>query len=300
VYKPNTGWSGSDSFTYKVSDGTAESSSATVSLTVTNPLMALGGENEDATPSRTLTARQLKPILKAAINRWAAAGVDEAGLAELRNVPVEIVDLPDGYLGGANVDVLMLDVNGAGYGWYIDQRPGNDREFRDGARGKAAHHMDLLTVVMHELGHVLGLPDLDLEENPDNVMAEALVVGIRRQPGDTSFDPALLSAASPDLRVGSSSTEDSALAISVLEQEPRLSHLSPRQATTAATNRASPPLGDTFVTPPSQEIQARDILFGDLQDEGELTDVDRLFTILGGSQTKAGERVALDAPWLAD
>ena len=36
-YRPNLGWSGTDTFTYKVTDGTAESSPATVTLTV-NPV----------------------------------------------------------------------------------------------------------------------------------------------------------------------------------------------------------------------------------------------------------------------
>jgi len=39
-----------------------------------------------------------------------------------------------------------------------------------------------LTVVAHEMGHVLGLPDLDLVEHPGDVMADALAPGIRRLP----------------------------------------------------------------------------------------------------------------------
>jgi hypothetical protein len=51
--------------------------------------------------------------------------------------------------------------------------------------------MDLLTVVMHELGHVLGLEDLEQEQSDHELMAEALDAGIRRLP---SADTALVNA----------------------------------------------------------------------------------------------------------
>jgi hypothetical protein len=42
--------------------------------------------------------------------------------------------------------------------------------------------MDLLTVVMHELGHALGLEHEDPHEHPDALMAETLEAGARRIP----------------------------------------------------------------------------------------------------------------------
>jgi hypothetical protein len=38
----------------------------------------------------------------------------------------------------------------------------------------------LLTVVMHELGHVLGLPDLDSDEHPNALMGGQLRPGVQR------------------------------------------------------------------------------------------------------------------------
>src|SRR5262249_61032045 len=67
-------------------------------------------------------------------------------------------------------------------------RAGGDEEFGAGSPGEAltagggspaAGHVDLLTVVTHELGHVLGL---DHDEAVDDVMAESLVPGVRRVP----------------------------------------------------------------------------------------------------------------------
>lgn len=46
----------------------------------------------------------------------------------------------------------------------------------------AAGREDLLTVVIHELGHVLGLSDLDPTAFPDDPMAETLAAGVRRLP----------------------------------------------------------------------------------------------------------------------
>jgi hypothetical protein len=42
--------------------------------------------------------------------------------------------------------------------------------------------MDLLTVVMHELGHVLGFGDVDTASHPYELMATDLAPGVRRLP----------------------------------------------------------------------------------------------------------------------
>ena len=46
----------------------------------------------------------------------------------------------------------------------------------------ASGKMDLLTVVMHELGHVLGLYDVDTSDHPGDLMDLTLAPGIRRLP----------------------------------------------------------------------------------------------------------------------
>jgi hypothetical protein len=50
--------------------------------------------------------------------------------------------------------------------------------------------MDLLTVVMHELGHVLGFADLD--PNAGELMSETLDAGTRRSVGSTPESPKLV------------------------------------------------------------------------------------------------------------
>ena len=48
--------------------------------------------------------------------------------------------------------------------------------------------MDLLTVVEHEMGHELGLPDVDPTSNPTDLMASTLATGVRRQPSTQDVD----------------------------------------------------------------------------------------------------------------
>ena len=71
-----------------------------------------------------------------------------------------------------------MDTNAAGWGWFPGTPgPGDDSEFTTpGNQGESAvADMDLLTVVMHELGHVLGH-----DHDADGVMAETLAAGVRR------------------------------------------------------------------------------------------------------------------------
>ena len=72
------------------------------------------------------------------------------------------------YLGSFAPGQITLDDNAAGYGWYLDPTPLDDVEFGNvwsptrltaGTTGAPAGHIDLLTTLMHEMGHQLGLGD---------------------------------------------------------------------------------------------------------------------------------------------
>jgi hypothetical protein len=75
----------------------------------------------------TLRASQLQPLLAEAVTRWQAAGVDTSALA---GVEVRVADLPGSTLGTADAGagVIWLDVDAAGWGWYVDATPGDDGE----------------------------------------------------------------------------------------------------------------------------------------------------------------------------
>ena len=149
-------------------------------------------EGQSTKAAGLLTAAELQPVVLAAVQRWAATGLSAAQVAALAAVPVRVEDLgPQAHLGETTPGQVLIDDDGAGYGWFVDVTPGDDAEFaaavgrteRVAAPGTpAADRMDLLTVVMHELGHVLGLGDLDPQTNPGELMDGQLAAGLRRVP----------------------------------------------------------------------------------------------------------------------
>ena len=78
------------------------------------------------------------------------------------------------------------------YGWFIDATPQDDTEFvssgtailNASGSSPAAGKIDLLTVLDHELGHVLGLDDTAA----DDLMAATLGVSNRRLPTAAEVD----------------------------------------------------------------------------------------------------------------
>jgi hypothetical protein len=150
-----------------------------------------------------LTSEQLSPVVNAAIELWAAAGISPAELDELRQVTFRITDLPGAYLGLSAPDTVYIDPNADGYGWFIDANPQGGESFTGAGPGgemvatqasPAWGHIDLLTVVAHELGHQLGLGD----DAGDDLMGEFLSFGVRRLPDGPGFHTgAIAPAGSP-------------------------------------------------------------------------------------------------------
>jgi hypothetical protein len=140
-----------------------------------------------ATP---LSASQLAPVLEAAVSRTVTGAGDRA--AELlRQIAFEIVDLPGDLLGAAIDRRISIDVNAAGHGWFVEKYEGRSAKdedifFLSGSRLSALDSRlfkDLLTVVLHELGHFLGREHAD-----DGLMDDRLPVSTRRLPYDSLFD----------------------------------------------------------------------------------------------------------------
>ena len=141
-----------------------------------------------------VTQASLAPIVNTAIANWASVGLSSSAVDALAKVRFAITDLPGSRLGMTEGSTIYIDQDAAGHGWFIDSTPQRDEEFQAlGANGpgraidpRAVDRLDLLTVVSHELGHTLGLADLD--SSLDGLMSGALKTGMRRKPGVEEVD----------------------------------------------------------------------------------------------------------------
>jgi hypothetical protein len=142
------------------------------------PEFALGGQGAGAAGIRQA---DLNAIVQAALGRLQQAGVSADVLSRLATVTAYIHPLLPGQLGEAlpAQNAIVLSPDAAGNGWFVDPTPYQDEEFSGGtavAGSPAAGREDLLTTVLHELGHIVGLPD----DNGTALMAELLPTGVRR------------------------------------------------------------------------------------------------------------------------
>ena len=153
-----------DAFVTKISFGAA------LVATSSAPAMSEG------TTATALTLPHVQPLLDEAIQRWLAAGVDTS---ILNGIDVRIADLGGATLGLASGHTITLDDNAAGWGWFVDPTPWDDSEFTTPGNQGEQNRMDLLTVLEHELGHLLGK-----EHEATGVMIDTLPTGTRRVPSD--------------------------------------------------------------------------------------------------------------------
>ena len=159
------------------------------------PLLAAVGGVESASGEQgefNLTQAALDLVVGAAISWWATAGLSATQIAMLQSLDFDVADLSGDALAYESSGGITIDSDAAGFGWFVDATPFDDFEFgyavtdgwlwADPAQAPAGD-MDLLTAVMHEMGHALGLGDTYAGGTQDNLMYGYLVTGERRLPG---------------------------------------------------------------------------------------------------------------------
>lgn len=163
--------------------GGATSPGAGVALTPDNPTPLMAGSVADGAlgVDRLLVQAELDGFVEAAIQRWVDAGASEAQIAAMRGTAFAVDGLAGLDLGLHTRAGVRIDDDAAGFGWYLDATPLDDLEF---PAGGSSAGIDLLTVVMHELGHAAGLDDQYSAGSDDEVMHGFLEAGVRRAPAE--------------------------------------------------------------------------------------------------------------------
>ncbi|MDZ4253021.1 MAG: Ig-like domain-containing protein, partial [Sulfuritalea sp.] len=146
------------------------------------PLPLLVTTSGDAQPLG-LSAVDAAPVLATAKLLWVAAGADP----ELLNgITLSFDDIDGNAVAMTQESTITLDPTAAGHGWFVDGTPDISEEFTAsadtgnfvaGADSAATGKVDLLTTLIHEIGHALGLPHAG---DASDLMSATLQPGERR------------------------------------------------------------------------------------------------------------------------
>jgi len=166
-----------------------------MTLTAAQPLVAAAPALVET--QEQLSSGNLATLYEAAVDIWESNGLPQELADRLRSVQFVFADLPDRTLAASAGLNIVVDHNAAGHGWFVDQTPELDEEFSATANDNALTsiagtladgRIDLLTVILHEQAHILGLDHTNDEETAA-LMFATLATGTRRK-----LDPSVVDA----------------------------------------------------------------------------------------------------------
>jgi len=232
AYLPEKGYLGKDSATLLVDIGGRKVKIVYLLEAIEGPLGNTGWEDLcsetglqwkisailDANGNGSITAVDYSSPAtdSAALDAWLRAAELHGSLADLSGVNVSFASLAGGEVGQTSGNTIALDDNAAGHGWYVDPTPldnsddylptSNPNIWQAKAGTDAAGKMDLLSVLLHEYGHALGL---EHSADSGDFMAATLQPGERRLPSADELQ--LMSQLVAEIKGNSSGDQSPAL-----------------------------------------------------------------------------------------
>ncbi|QDT84056.1 Calx-beta domain-containing protein [Gimesia chilikensis] len=151
---------------------------------VWNNLLTVESQAEPPLIVEPLKQTTAQSMLDSAVDE-VSSQVSSVESQKLESINIQVTDLAGDTLGRAAGNTIYIDSNAAGYGWFIDATPTSHDEFTESSDltlialpdSDAAERVDLWSVIMHELGHLLGY---DHEES--GWMEDSLIPGVRKLP----------------------------------------------------------------------------------------------------------------------
>ncbi|MCA9015606.1 MAG: hypothetical protein KDA77_09780, partial [Planctomycetaceae bacterium] len=149
-----------------------------------NQLLVVDSQSALQADAPTVTQSAAETVLKTVVEQ-VRPDLSDRQQEILEQVDIEVVDLAGDTLGRAAAGTIYIDVNAAGRGWFVDATPADHSEFAYASEltlvalpaGEAAAGIDLWTVILHELGHLLGY-----EHEAIGLMQDTLAPGVRHLP----------------------------------------------------------------------------------------------------------------------
>ncbi|MDB5222828.1 MAG: hypothetical protein JWN83_1495 [Chitinophagaceae bacterium] len=146
--------------------------------------------NTSANSSYSITEKQLQSVVDGALVIWQKLGLNDTQMKQLRHIQFSIGKTAPGELGNKSDHGIVISINADGKGWFTGAGYSNSlfpnritaNKFITSSHMLPAGHVDLLSCILHEMGHVLGLKDLKEKIFSNDFMYAYLTVGERRIP----------------------------------------------------------------------------------------------------------------------
>src|SRR6056297_2840326 len=146
------------------------------------------GVEFDESADADFSEEDLERLAQEAVSRWEESGLTQEQIDALEQINYVVADLGGLSVAEAEGETIYLDDDASGFNWFVDETEDLDEEFvaydgyLDAVADEAMDSIDLLTAIMHEQVHILGIEDIDEPAEIDGLMDSRLDVGVRQLP----------------------------------------------------------------------------------------------------------------------